>query len=231
MRLGAMMRLASIDEVKVGLDLIYLSIKENAKLCSHLYFLIMDDNVDKSTFDLIDSLGKEVKYQKASEDYGTGWNFKHNESIDELFRMIPNNEIDWVLHHDVDNLPVDNTLELIEKAEEEGADVIRVHMIEHWGSLEQILEVSEGYPIGPHFVITKWAEDIRFTGSEGFTEALSHKRKLKRLETDYCIRHMRYVYRWQYEERKAIGYAQDYFGKEHNTIEYKPNQKIQYYRR
>ena len=225
------MRLASIDEVKVGLDLIHLSIKENAKLCSHLYFLVMDDNVDKSTFDLINSLPNQIKISRASIDYGTGWNFKHNESMDELFRTIPPNEVDWVLTHDVDNLPVDNTLELIEQANEINADVIRVHMIEHWGGLDKIMEVSNGYPIGPHFVMVKWNDDIRYTGSEGFSEATSYTRKLKRLETDYCIRHMRYVYKWQYEERKAIGYAQDYFGKEHNTIEYKPNQKIQYYRR
>jgi hypothetical protein len=231
MRIGGMMRLASIDEIKVGLDLIHLSIIENSKVCDRLYFLVMDDNVHQSTFDLINSLPIPTQISRASEDFGTGWNFKHNESLDELFRTIPDNEVDWVLTHDVDNLPVDETPKIIEEAEEIGADVVRCHMIEHWGSLEDIMEVSNGYPIGPHFVMVKWNKDIRYTGSEGFSEATSYTRKLKRYETDYCIRHMRYIHKWQYEERKKIGYSQDYFGEEHQTIPYKPNQTINYYRR
>lgn len=38
MRIGGMMRLASIDEVKVGLDLVHYAITENAKVCDKLYF-------------------------------------------------------------------------------------------------------------------------------------------------------------------------------------------------
>jgi hypothetical protein len=119
-------------------------------------------------------------------------------------------------------------LELINQAEEMRCETIRFHFIECFGSKDNIIAVTEGYPIGPHFKAVKWREDIGFIGSDGFNEA---KGPLKRYETDYCMRHTRYANLNGIEERKRMNYFQEYFLQNYEIIPYKPNQKINYYRR
>jgi hypothetical protein len=70
--------------------------------------------------------------------------------------------------------------------------------------------------------------DIGFVGSDGFNEACCD---LKRHETEYCMRHLRYATKEGVEKRKSMNYFQDYFLQNHATIPYSPNEKVNYYSR
>ena len=115
---------------------------------------------------------------------------------------------------------------MCKNADLEGKNTIRLYFIECFGSENDILEIKEGYPIGPHFKAVKPFEGLTFVGSDGFNEA---KGPLERYETPYCMRHMRYANKEGIQQRKDMNYFQPYFLEEHNTKEYKPNQSVNYY--
>ena len=224
MKVAGMMRLAEIDQTKVSKRLMKLAIQSLADTVSHLYFLQIGE-IDTDIIDFINSLGKKVKITKQTTDYGSGWQFKNNESLDDLFKTI-DEEFDWVLYPDADDILSENILELCKNADLEGKNTIRLYFIECFGSENDILEIKEGYPIGPHFKAVKPFEGLTFVGSDGFNEA---KGPLERYETPYCMRHMRYANKEGIQQRKDMNYFQPYFLEEHNTKEYKPNQSVNYY--
>lgn len=226
MKVGGMMRLAQIDEAKLGFDLIHLSITEMAKWCKCIYFLQIG-NISQITFDFISNLECDVVITKSETDYLSGWMFQNNESLDDLYQSIPL-IYDWIIYPDADDLLPENLLELLDT----DADVIRFHFIECVGSTEQIIAVKEGFPIGPHFKAIRQKDDVTFRGGDGFNEpTTTTARKLIRYETDYCMRHLRYANPKGVEERKKMNYFQQYFLDEHELIEYKPQQTFNYYRR
>lgn len=228
MKVAGMVRLAEIDQTKLGKDLMKLSISKLADMTSHLYFLEIG-NVDIDIIDFINSLGKQVKITKATNDYMSGWMFKNYESLEDLYKTI-DDEFDWVLYPDADDILPENTLELLKEADSIGAEKVRFYFIECFGSSESIIEIKPGYPIGPHFKAVKLKSDITFIDSHGFNEPNAN-REMKKLETDYCMRHLRYASPNNIEERKRMNYFEDYFLQNHNTIPYSPNQVFNYYKR
>ena len=229
MKIAGMMRLAEIDESKLGLDLMKLTISEMAKVSTKIYFLEIG-NCCQEIKDYIAGLGKPYVIYKSTVDYGSGWGFKNNESLDDLYKLVDVG-FDWVIYPDSDDILPENLLDLLTEADSIGADVVRFHFIECLGSPTSIIEIKPGFPIGPHFKAVKPASDITFVGSDGFNEATSHSRTLKRYETPYCMRHLRYTNPAGVEKRKQMNYFQDYFLQEHSLIEYNPSQKIEYYKR
>lgn len=226
MRIAGMMRLAEIDQSKLGKELMKFSIHWLSQKVSKLYFLQIGE-IDDDIFQYIDSLDVPYKIEKSDKDYMSGWMFKNNESLDDNYKII-DESFDWVLYPDADDLLPENILELVNEAEEMGCETIRFHFIECFGSKDNIIAVTEGFPIGPHFKAVKYKEGITFVGSDGFNEA---KGPLKRYETEYCMRHMRYADPNGIEERKRMNYFQEYFLQNHEIIPYKPTQKLNYYRR
>ena len=87
MRVAGMMRLAEIDQSKLGKDLMKYSISLLSEKVSKLYFLQIG-NVDYDIVNYIDSLGVPYTIKKSEEDYSSGWMFKNNESLDENYKMI-----------------------------------------------------------------------------------------------------------------------------------------------
>jgi hypothetical protein len=111
-----------------------------------------------------------------------------------------------------------------------GAETLRFNFIECFGSIDKIIEVKDGFPIGPHFKAVKVKSYITFIGSDGFNEA-TKVGGLKRFETNYCMRHLRYANPNGIEERKRMNYFQEYFLQDHNLIDYKPKQHFNYYKK
>ena len=134
------------------------------------------------------------------------------------------------MYPDADDLLPENILELLEQADEMEAETLRFHFIECFGSIDKVIEVKEGFPIGPHFKAVKVKDDITFIGSDGFNEATKIG-GLKRFETHYCMRHLRYANPDGIEERKKMNYFQSYFLENHNLIDYKPQQHFNYYKK
>jgi hypothetical protein len=228
MRIAGMMRLAEIDQTKVGKDLMMYSIEWMASKCDSIYFLKIG-KIDTDVMDFIQQLPQQVHITNQSVDYSTGWMFQNNESLDDLYKSIPN-EYDWVIYPDADDLLPENLLELIEEAEAVEADVIRFHFIETFGDKEKIIQIKPGFPIGPHFKAIRMRDDVTFRGGDGFNEPTTNSdRVLKRYETEYCMRHLRYANPNGIEERKRMNYFQEYFLQDHKLIDYKPNQKRIYY--
>lgn len=223
-----MMRLAEIDETKVGKDLMKYSIKWLSDKVDALYFLQIG-KISGDVLDFIYNLDNQIVISETQIDYQTGWGFKNNESLDELYRLVKG-DWDWVLYPDADDLLPENILDLLEEADTMGAETLRFHFIECFGSIDKVIEVKDGFPIGPHFKAVKVKDDITFIGSDGFNEA-TKVGGLKRFETDYCMRHLRYANPNGIEERKRMNYFQEYFLQNHNLIDYKPQQHFNYYRR
>lgn len=228
MRVAGMMRLAEIDESKVGKDLMKYSIKWLSDKVDALYFLQIG-KISGDVLDFIYNLDNQIVISETQIDYQTGWGFKNNESLDELYRLVKGNW-DWVLYPDADDLLPENILDLLQQADEMEAETLRFHFIECLGSVDKVIEVKDGFPIGPHFKAVKVKDDITFIGSDGFNEA-TKVGGLKRFETDYCMRHLRYANPNGIEERKRMNYFQEYFLQNHNLIDYKPEQHFNYYRR
>jgi hypothetical protein len=228
MRVAGMMRLAEIDETKVGKDLMKYSIKWLSDKVDALYFLQIG-KISGDVLDFIYNLDNQIVISETQIDYQTGWGFKNNESLDELYRLVKG-DWDWVLYPDADDLLPENILDLLEEADTMGAETLRFHFIECFGSIDKVIEVKDGFPIGPHFKAVKVKDDITFIGSDGFNEA-TKVGGLKRFETDYCMRHLRYANPNGIEERKRMNYFQEYFLQNHNLIDYKPQQHFNYYRR
>jgi hypothetical protein len=228
MRIAGMMRLAEIDQTKVGKDLMKYSIEWMANKCDSIYFLKIG-NIDDDIMNFIQKLPQKVYITNQSIDYKTGWMFQNNESLDDLYQSIPK-EYDWVIYPDADDLLPENLLELIQEADIIGEDVIRFHFIETFGDKEKIIQIKSGFPIGPHFKVIKMNDDITFRGGDGFNEPTTNSgRKLNRYETEYCMRHLRYANPSGIEERKKMNYFQEYFLQDHKLIDYKPNQTRKYY--
>ena len=226
MKVAGMMRLAEIDQEKVGKELMKLSILRLSDKVSFLYFLKIG-NIDNDILEYIESLNKPYKITDSENDYMTGWAFKNNESLHDLYKTI-DVQYDWVLYPDADDLLPDNILDILIEADEKNAETIRLYFIECFGSENDIIEIRTGYPIGPHFKAVKHRFDIGFIGSDGFNEACCN---LIRHETQYCMRHLRYATKEGVEKRKSMNYFQDYFLQNHATIPYSPNEKVNYYSR
>jgi len=95
MEVAGMMRLAEIDQEKVGKELMKLSILRLSKKVSHLYFLKIG-NIDNDLLEYIESLNKPYKITNSENDYMTGWMFKNNESLHDLYKSI-DIQYDWVI--------------------------------------------------------------------------------------------------------------------------------------
>ena len=225
MRVAGMQRLASIDYEKTGIDVIKLSISSLADKVSHLYFLEMDP-ISNEILEFIQSLNKPFKIIKGKENYGTGYGLKNYESLDHLYKGIDEN-FDWVLYPDTDDVLPENVLDVLVEADNLGRETIYFYFIECFGSINDIIEIEKGYPIGPHYKAVKHRPDITFDLSPGFNEAVSPS-GLKRYETDYCMRHMRYVN--GVEKRKSMNYIDAYFLQPHRTIPFKEGEKFNYYK-
>jgi hypothetical protein len=223
MKVAGMMRLAEIDQEKVGKELMKVSILRLSDKVSHLYFLKIG-NIDNDLLEFIEKLNKPYKITDSKNDYMTGWMFKNNESLDDLYKTI-DTQYDWVLYPDADDLLPDNVLDILKEADDKNADTVRFYFLECFGSENDIIEIKSGYPIGPHFKAVKHRSDITFVGSDGFNEACCN---LVRHETEYCMRHLRYATKEGVEKRKSMNYFQDYFLQDHDTIPYSPNEKINY---
>jgi len=224
MKVAGMMRLAEIDQSKVTKYMMKLSIKSLSDKVSCIYFLQIG-KIDADIIDFILELGKPIKITKQNKDYESGWNFKNNESLDDLYKTVDEG-FDWILYPDADDILPDNILQLCKEADLKGKNTIRLHFIECFGSENDIIEIKEGFPIGPHFKAVKQLKGLTFINSDGFNEA---KGLLNRYETRYCIRHLRYADKLGIEKRKQMNYLEPYFLESHKTKKYKPNQTVEYY--
>jgi hypothetical protein len=227
-RVAGMMRLAEVDQLKLGKELMKLSISLLAEKVSAIYFLQIGE-VDSDVIDHIISLKIPSKITRSTEDYLSGWMFRNNESLDALYKTI-DEDFDWVLYPDADDLLPENILEILGEADSSGADTVRMYFIECFGSIDKVIEIKTGYPIGPHFKAVKLRKDIGFIGSDGFNEARCDA-GLVRFETNYCMRHLRYANPSGIEERKRMNYFQEYFLEDHNLLDYIPGKEFNYYRR
>ena len=227
LRIAGMMRLAEIDQHKLGKDLMRMSISMLAEKVSHLYFLQIG-NIDEDVMSHINSLEIPVKITPSGVDYLSGWMFRNNESLHDLYKTI-DGDFDWILYPDADDLLPENILDIVDAANSAGADTIRMYFIECFGSSDKIIEVNEGFPIGPHFKAVRLREDIGFMGSDGFNEARCDN-GLIRYETNYCIRHLRYANPDGIEERKKMNYFQEYFLMDHDLLDYSPDKTFDHYR-
>ena len=221
-----MMRLAEIDQEKVGKELMKMSIEDLSKKCNKLYFLKIGQ-IDNDIIDFINHLTIPVKYIESPRDYLSGWMFQNYESLQDLYDGI-DEEFDWVLYPDADDILPDNMLDIIKEADVQECEVIRLYFVECFGSPNDILEVKEGFPIGPHFKAVKYKNGLMFEGSDGFNEPAG---SFKRYESEQCMRHLRYATQEGIEKRKQMNYFQDYFLQNHKTMPYLPNQTFNYYRR
>jgi len=224
MRVAGMQRLASIDYEKTGMDVIKLSISSLADKVSHLYFLEMDP-IAPELIEFIESLGKPFKIVKGKENYKSGYALKNYESLDHLYKGI-DEQFDWVLYPDTDDMLPENVLDILAEADALGKETIHFYFIESFGGVNDIIEIEKGYPIGPHHKAVKHRPDITFDLSPGFNEAVSPN-GLKRYETTYCMRHMRYVN--GIEKRKSMNYIDQYFLEPHRTIPFKEGEHFNYY--
>ena len=220
------MRLAEIDQQKVGKELMKMSIEDLSNKCHKLYFLKIGQ-IDNDMIDFIDHLSIPVKYIESKRDYLSGWMFQNNESLQDLYDDI-DEEFDWVLYPDADDILPENMLDIIKEANIDNCQVIRLHFIECFGSPVDILEINQDFPIGPHFKAVKHIKGLMFEGSEGFNEPAGF---LKRYESSQCMRHLRYATQEGIQKRKEMNYLQDYFLQNHKTIPYVPNQTVNYYKR
>ena len=210
MKVAGMMRLAEIDQEKVGKDLMKLSITRLADKVSYLYFLKIG-NIDDDIIEYIQNLNKPYKITDSENDYMTGWAFKNNESLHDLYKTI-DVQYDWVLYPDADDLLPDNILDILIDADEKNAETIRLYFIECFGSITDILEVKEGFPIGPHFKALKYKKGLMFEGSDGFNEPAG---SFKRYQSEQCMRHLRYATQEGLEKRKQMNYFQYYLSIRH----------------
>jgi hypothetical protein len=224
MKVAGMMRLSEIDQTKVGKDLMKLSISNLSEYVSHLYFLKIG-NIDDDIIKHIHSLNKNIKIINQPRQYDEGWAFKNNESLNDLYKSI-DDSFDWILYPDADDLLPENILNLLHEADLINADTVRIYFIECLGSIDDIIEVKPGFPIGPHFKAVKHRANITFINSDGFNEACCN---LKRYETSYCMRHLRYATPENTKKRIDMNYSQSYFLENHNTIKYIPMQEFKYY--
>ena len=220
-----MMRLAEIDQYKLGKDLMKLSISNLATKVSKLYFLQIG-KIDEDIFHFLDSLNIPYKITKSVVDYGTGWSFKNNESLDDLYKTI-DEEFDWVLYPDADDILPDNINDVLDEASSSECEVVRFHFIECFTSHDKVIKIKEGFPIGPHFKAVIHSPNITFVGSEGFNEP---KGPLKRLETAFCVRHLRYANPQAVESRRKMNYFEDFFSKDHELMDFVEGESIHYYR-
>lgn len=228
MNIAGMMRLSEIDQTKLGKEIMMFSIKEMSLYCNHMYFLNIG-NVDSDIIQFIKSLNKPYDIFYSKVDYGQGWYFKNTESLDDLYKSI-DKTYDWIIYPDADDILPENILEIIQQANDNGSDVIRLHFIEAFKKIDQIIEITPEFPIGPHFKAFKPAKDITFIGSDGFNEPTTNSgRLLKRFESDYCVRHLRYANKNLVKERMKMNYFEYYFLQDHKLIPYKPMQKKKYY--
>jgi hypothetical protein len=226
MKVAGMMRLAEIDQTKVGKELMKLSISDLSNKVSNLYFLKIG-NIDKDIIDFIYALPNKIKITEQPNEYGSGWMFRNNESLHDLYKTI-DEDFDWILYPDADDILPEHILELCESADLEGKNTIRLHFIECFGSENDIIVIKPGYPIGPHFKAVKQLEGVTFVGSDGFNEA-TMEGGMKRYETNYCMRHLRYANKDGIEQRKQMNYFQPYFLEGHLTKKYKAKQIVNYY--
>lgn len=220
-----MQRLAAIDYEKTGMDVIKLSISSLADKVSHLYFLEMDA-IDPKLIDFIISLNKPFKIIKGKQDYLSGYSLKNFESLDHLYKGI-DEQFDWVLYPDTDDLLPENILDILIEADVLNKDSVHFWFIECFGSINNIIEIEKDYPIGPHHKAVKHRPDITFNLSPGFNEAICSN-GLRRYESTYCIRHMRYVN--GIEKRKSMNYIDKYFLIPHRNIPFKEGEHIDYYK-
>ena len=228
MRIAGMMRLSEIDQRKLGNDIMKFAIKEMSAYTEHLYFLKIG-TIDEDIISFIESLDKPFKITNQTADYLHGWMFRNNESLDDLYKTVDKG-FDWVMYPDADDILPENILEIVKSADQDKADVIRLHFIETFGDVNKIIKMINGFPIGPHFKGVRMADDITFIGSDGFNEpTTTSARNLKRHESEYCMRHLRYCNQQAIEERQKMNYYQDYFLQNHELIDYKPMQKRKYY--
>jgi len=230
MKIAGMQRLASIDCEKTGVDVINLSISSLADKVSHLYFLQMDD-IHSDIMNHIQSINKPFKITKANRTYGSGWGFYNNESLDDLYKSVNDEEFDWILYPDTDDLLPKNIIDILKEADDISAETIHFCYIECFGAVDQIIEVAKGFPIGPHHKAVKHREDITFMLSPGFNRAICNGKSLKGYETNYCMRHMRYVTSKGLEKRKSMNYIDQYFLQPHQTIPFKEGERFNYYAR
>jgi hypothetical protein len=224
MIISGMMRLSEIDQQKVGKDNMKLCIKEMTKFCNYTYYLKIG-NIDIDVLDYIEYLGIPFKFTEAPRDYSSGWMFDNYSSLEDLYNSI-DIECDWVIYPDADTILPENTIELIQEANQKNCNVIRFHYIECFGAIDKIIKIKQGYPIGPHFMAAKYNKDLKFIGSSGFNEPSGDH---SRYETQYCMRHLRYANNEGIEKRKNMNYYQSYFLENNETVDYKPLMKIDYY--
>jgi hypothetical protein len=102
MKIAGMMRLAEIDQLKLGKELMKFSINWLSEKVSKLYFLQIGE-IDEHVIQYIDSLNVPYKIHKTDVNYKSGWMFKNYESLDENYKMI-DESFDWVLYPDADDL-------------------------------------------------------------------------------------------------------------------------------
>ena len=203
-----------------------MSFTNLASKVSKLYFLQIG-NVDADILEFIASLSTPFKITKTDIDYGKGWTFKNNESLQELYKTI-DEQFDWVLYPDADDLLPDDVLNTLNKASILEADTVRFHFIECFTSPDKIIAVKEGFPIGPHFKAVIHSPDINFIDSPGFNQPTGVKRWL---ETEDCVRHLRYATPEAVARRREMNYYEDFFSQDHELIDFVEGESIDYYKR
>ena len=139
MIISGMMRLSEIDQQKVGKDNMKLCIKEMTKFCNYTYYLKIG-NIDIDILDYIESLGIPFKFTEAPRDYSSGWMFDNYSSLEDLYNSI-DTECDWVIYPDADTILPENTIELIQEANQKNCNVIRFHYIECFGAIDKIIKI------------------------------------------------------------------------------------------
>ena len=221
MNIAGMTRISSYDiDKKKCADEMKYCIAELAKHCNTIHFMIIGD-VDDNFLNWLDVNKIITKTQKTYG--GEGWYFDWTQSMTDLLDTI-DGPYDWILMPDTDDALQPNILEEVEKANADGADMLDCPVLECFGGLDKVIcKFDDGYPIGPHVKAFKYAKDLTFIGSSGFSKLVSKTgRELKMYNSLYPCRHVRYSRPELVHNRKSISYWQEYFEKPHPTVTYDP---------
>ncbi len=226
MKIAGMTRLSHFDIYKKkASEVVKYCIDDLSKYCQDIYFLQIGE-VEDNFLSWLD-INKIIT--KTHNDYSEGWNFKNNESLDELYKSI-NKVYDWILYPDTDDIFPCQVLQELDIAEEKNADIIEFPILEGVNGKDEVIGNFKNYVIGSHAKALKFSSDITFMNSPGFAKPIATSdRNLKSYHCLYPCRHLRYSTKELLATRQSINYYQSYFLDNHTTKRFNPLLKFHEY--
>lgn len=206
-----------------------ICVSDTIRYCSRAYFLLIGE-IKSDFLDWLENLPIDKKITQSNKTYGgEGWNFDWTASSEDLLRSIDKKH-DWIIAIDADSILPPNIIEEINKADLSGCDMLDAPVLECKENINNVICDFTNYPIWQHVFSYKWCPDLTYLGSSGFSKVLSKNgRDLKIYNSQYPVRHTRYMNERLMSARKEINYCQEFFFIPHKTEKYDPEKKWSYY--